>query len=369
MTESDDRRFMARALRLAARGLYTADPNPRVGCVLVKAGEIVGEGFHARRGGPHAEINALRDARGEARDATAYVTLEPCCHHGRTPPCAEALIEAGVVRVVAAMPDPNPRAGQGLAALRAAGLEVEDGLMAEQAQKLNPGFISRMARGRPWIRIKSAVSLDGRTALADGQSQWITGGAARRDVQFWRARSAALMTGSGTVLADDPRLNVRLSADELGIEGEVRQPLVVVLDTALQIPLTASLLNAGGRCAIFTASEDRARIEHARAAGAEVFEVKKSKQGIDLIAVMDKLVEMEINEVQVEAGPRLVGALLAEGMADELIVYLAPLLIGDAGQGLAYLPGVRDMASRVELKIEDIRLVGDDVRLTAALAG
>ncbi|MGI9304848.1 MAG: bifunctional diaminohydroxyphosphoribosylaminopyrimidine deaminase/5-amino-6-(5-phosphoribosylamino)uracil reductase RibD [Gammaproteobacteria bacterium] len=370
MTRRDDRRFMARALQLAARGLYTTDPNPRVGCVLVKAGAIVGEGFHARAGGPHAEVYALRDAGSEAREATAYVTLEPCCHHGRTPPCTEALIEAGVTRVVVAMRDPNTHvAGKGLAALRAAGIEVEEGLLAAQAQRLNPGFISRMAYGRPWVRIKSAISLDGRTALADGQSKWITGEAARRDVQFWRARSAAIMTGSGTVLADDPRLDVRLGATELGIDGDVRQPTAVILDTALKSPPAARLLTARRRCAIFTACDDQARIDRLRAAGAEIFEVNKTKQGIDLTVVMDKLAHMEINEIQVEAGPALTGSLIGGGFVDQLVVYLAPHLIGDAGRGLAHLPGLRDLRSRVELRIDDITLVGNDLRLTAAPAG
>ena len=258
-----DARHMARALELARRGLYTTDPNPRVGCVIAKDGKIVGEGFHARAGEPHAEINALRAAGAAARGATVYLTLEPCCHHGKTPPCTEALIAAGVARVVAAMQDPNPRvAGQGFAELKQAGIGNASGLMQSEAEVLNPGFISRMQRGRPFVRVKLAASLDGRTALANGESKWITGEPARADVQHWRARSSAILTGIGTVLADDPSLNVR--AFDVG-----RQPLRVVLDSQLQMSPKAKMLALPGATLVVTASNDAARAEALRQAGAD----------------------------------------------------------------------------------------------------
>ena len=261
MLEPIDYKCMARALRIARRGLCTTHPNPRVGCVLVRNGNIVGEGYHARAGEAHAEVRALEAAGEAARGAVAYVTLEPCCHTGRTPPCTNALIQAGVSRVVAAMSDPNPRvAGNGFKALADAGVSVDSGILQVQAESLNPGYISRMRYGRPWIRLKSALSLDGRTAMASGESQWITGEDARRDVQLLRAQSSAVMTGIGTVMADDPSLNVRLHASDLRHAGEIRQPLRIVLDTHLRIPPDARVLNLPGDCLIFTASKDAVRI-------------------------------------------------------------------------------------------------------------
>lgn len=372
-TESPGARFsavdsahMARALRLARRGLYTTHPNPRVGCVIVRDGEIVGEGWHERTGEPHAEVHALRAAGARARGATAYVTLEPCSHHGRTPPCSDALLGAGVARVVAAMCDPNPRvAGQGLARLAAAGVETASGLLEAEARALNPGFVSRMERRRPWVRVKSAMSLDGRTAMASGESQWITGAEARADVQRWRARADAVLTGSGTVLADDPSLNVRLDAAELGIDGELRQPWRVVLDTRLRTPAEARLLGLPGRVLLFSGpggAERRAALE---ARGAEVCELGADARGLDLQAVLRELAAREINEVHVEAGARLSGALIAAGLADELLLYVASSLLGDTGRGLFALPGLERLSERVELDIRELRSVGRDWRILA----
>lgn len=349
-----DRRHMARALRLARRGLYGTDPNPRVGCVLAREGRPVGEGFHARAGGAHAEIAALEAAGGKARGAECFVTLEPCNHHGRTGPCTEALVEAGVTAVVAAMSDPDPRvAGAGLDWLRRAGLDVRSGLMAEQAAALNPGYVSRHARGLPWVRVKLAASLDARTALASGESRWITGEAARADVQRLRARSSVILTGIGTVLADDSRLDVRIETP--------RQPARAVLDTRCRLPLGARLLERGGEVTVFCAETaevtdalaGRARVEHVPAA-----------DGVDLAAVMRRLAALEMNEVHVEAGPRLAGALLAEGLVDELVLYLAPALLGHEGAPLAVIPGAGAMAERLEFEWRDVRRVGEDLRLT-----
>lgn len=356
---------MARALRLARRGLYTTDPNPRVGCVLVRGDEVVGEGWHERAGGPHAEVDALHQAGELARGATAYVTLEPCAHHGRTPPCSQALARAGIARLVVAMEDPNPLvAGQGLEILRGTGTETETGLMADGAEALNPGFLTRMRTGRPWVRVKTAASLDGRTALASGESRWITGEAARRDVQHLRARSSAVLTGVGTLLADDPSLNVRLTAADLGISGPVRQPLRVVLDSRLRTPTDARLLALPGETLILTASGDQRRIEALRTAGADVERVPRSTTGIDLEAVMTSLAARGVNEVHVEAGATLAGALLEAGLVHELVVYLAAHLMGDGARGLAHLPGVTTMRERLELGFAEARFVGSDLRLT-----
>lgn len=367
MTAAEDHVHMARALELARRGLYTTQPNPRVGAVIVRDGQVVGEGWHRRAGGPHAEIEALRMAGERARGATVYVTLEPCCHHGRTPPCSEALIGAGVARVVAAMQDPNPRvAGQGLAALAAAGIDTRVGVLEAEARGLNPGFVMRMTQGRPWVRVKLAMSLDGRTALASGESRWITGEAARADVQRLRARSGAVLTGIGTLLADDPSLNLRLSAAELDIEGEPIQPLRVVLDTALQTPAAARLLSLPGAVLIFTAAPaDAHRRAALEAVGAQVVEVPAIPGGLDLRAVLAELARREVNEVQVEAGAILAGALVAGGLADELVVYLAPHLLGSEARGLLLLAGLERMQDRIGLAIQDIRAVGGDWRITA----
>jgi diaminohydroxyphosphoribosylaminopyrimidine deaminase/5-amino-6-(5-phosphoribosylamino)uracil reductase len=365
LTAPEDFRFMARALQLARQGLYTTDPNPRVGCVLVKGGRIVGQGHHERAGQAHAEINALRSAGPRARGASAYVTLEPCCHHGKTAPCTQALIHAGVSRVVVAMTDPNPQVrGQGLARLAAMGIAVHSGVLSTQAEALNPGFVSRMSRARPWVRLKSATSLDGRTAMASGESQWITGEAARRDVQLLRARSAAIMTGSATVLSDDPALTVRLSARELDIRGEVRQPLRVVLDSRLRTPPQAKILRLPGRCLILTAAPKPARAAALEAAGAEVCRVATGEGGVDLDAVLRELAAREINELHVEAGATLAGALLEQGLVDELVIYMAPHLMGDRARALARLPRVGRMEQRMGMSIQDIRRVGEDLRIT-----
>ena len=357
---------MARALMLAERGLYTTDPNPRVGCVLVKDGVVIGEGWHQRTGEDHAEVIALAAAGDRARGATAYVTLEPCCHYGRTPPCTGALLAAGVSRVVVAMEDPNPRvAGRGLAQLREAGVEVGCGVMTAEAEALNPGFISRMSRGRPYVRVKLAMSLDGRTALASGESQWITGAEARLDVQRLRARSGAIMTGINTVLADDPRLTVRLSDDR-----PLRQPLRVILDSDLQTPPDAQLLTLDGSVLIFTASQDDRCRQSLWDAGAELVTVDRAVvTGLDLSAVMAELARRQVNELHVECGPVLAGALLSAGLIDELVVYMAPLLLGDAGRGLFRLPLLSTMADRVTLQIDTIRAVGQDWRITARPTG
>ncbi|MEZ5543184.1 MAG: bifunctional diaminohydroxyphosphoribosylaminopyrimidine deaminase/5-amino-6-(5-phosphoribosylamino)uracil reductase RibD [Pseudomonadota bacterium] len=367
MSAASDHLYMARALQLARRGLFTTDPNPRVGCVLVRDDTVVGEGWHEVAGGPHAEINALAAAGTAAQGATAYVTLEPCCHHGRTPPCSEALIQAGVARVVAAMPDPNPQvAGKGLAALAAAGIEVHSGILETDAERLNCGFVKRMRTRLPWIRVKLAMSLDGRTALASGESRWITGEHARADVQRLRARSSALLTGIATVLADDPALNVRLDAET----GAVRQPLRVVLDSRLRMPTTARMLGLPGMTYVLTTESDMRRIERLTGdtTSVVVLPMRRDKR-LNLDAVMHFLAEQGCNEVHVEAGPTLSGALLQAGLVDELVIYLAPHLLGDSARGLFTLPGLEHMDQRIGLAISDIRAVGTDWRLTATVQG
>jgi diaminohydroxyphosphoribosylaminopyrimidine deaminase/5-amino-6-(5-phosphoribosylamino)uracil reductase len=360
---------MARALRLARRGLYTADPNPRVGCVLVRNGNPVGEGFHRRAGEPHAERNALAAAGERARGATAYVTLEPCSHQGRTPPCADALVEAGVTRVVAAMQDPNPLvAGRGLDRLRERGIQVETGILEGEAHSLNPGFAKRMSEGLPWVRCKLAMSVDGRTAMASGESQWITGPDARRDVQRLRARSSAILTGVETVLADDPSLNVRLSAQQLGTSGAdawVRQPVRVILDSRLRTPPGSRLLGLPGTTVILCADERRDHAAALESAGARVVVMPEEQGRVGLLAALRYLAEQEINEVLIEAGPTLAGSAVQSGLVDELIIYMAPHLMGDGARGLFSLPGLRHMADRVPLEIRDLRLVGRDLRITA----
>ena len=361
MTRAADHVFMAQALRLAELGLFSSTPNPRVGCVIVKDGVVVGEGWHRRAGEAHAEIHALNAAGELARGATAYVTLEPCSHHGRTPPCAEALITAGVARVVAAMEDPNPQvAGSGMSRLRAAGIVVECGVLASEARELNIGFVSRMTRGRPWLRLKLAASLDGKTALENGVSQWITGPQARQDGHRWRARACAILTGIGTVREDDPQLNVR------GVETE-RQPLNVIVDGRLELPLDARLLNGDGvliACAMDDAAKSSALREH----GAEVVPLPGANGKVDLPALMQELGRRGINEVHVEGGARLNGALLAAGLVDELLIYLAPCLIGNAARGLFDLPALESLEGQHRVVIRDVRQVGDDLRLLARLS-
>jgi diaminohydroxyphosphoribosylaminopyrimidine deaminase/5-amino-6-(5-phosphoribosylamino)uracil reductase len=352
----NDSIWMAQALRLAEQGLYSSSPNPRVGCVLVAGEKIVGSGWHQRAGEAHAEVHALREAGEAARGATAYVTLEPCSHHGRTPPCADALIAAGVARVVAAAADPNPQvAGAGSAKLRAAGIAVEIGLMEAAARDLNAGFFARMTRGTPWLRSKIAMSLDGRTALANGVSQWITGEAARRDVQHWRARSCAVLTGINTVLADDPQLNVR----EIGSE---RQPLRVVLDSRLRLPPTARILE-GGNVLIYTGTRDSKKNAGLENSGASVCELPDGNGQVDLPAMMRDLAQRGCNEVLVEAGSTLNGALLRAGLVDELLLYVAPQLLGDMARGIAQLGELTGLDQSIRLKWQDVRQVGDDLRV------
>lgn len=364
-----DHAFMARALQLAARGLNSTTPNPRVGCVLVRDGEISGEGWHEKAGAPHAEINALRDAAlkvsssetAPAKGATAYVTLEPCSHHGRTPPCADALIAAGVSRVVAAMHDPNPLvAGQGLARLRAAGIVADCGLLENEARELNSGFVSRMTRGRPWLRLKVAISLDGKTALANGASQWITGPDARRHAHGWRARSCALLTGIGTVRDDNPRLNVREVTTE-------RQPLRIVVDSRLEIDPAAAIL-AGGHCLIACAIDNAEKAAILRTLGAEVVVLPNPQGKVDLPALLQELARRGLNEVMVEAGLKLNGSLLREGLVDELLVYQAPVLLGDTARGMADFAALTALADAKRMNILENTQVGTDRFLRARLA-
>jgi diaminohydroxyphosphoribosylaminopyrimidine deaminase/5-amino-6-(5-phosphoribosylamino)uracil reductase len=349
-----DERHMRRALALAGRGLFTTQPNPRVGCVIAHGDTIVGEGWHVRAGEPHAEPIALRAAGGRARGTTAYVTLEPCAHHGRTPPCADALIEAGVARVVAATLDPNPKAVGGFARLRAAGIEVSSGLFENEARALNVGFFSRIERGRPWVRIKIAASLDGRTALANGESKWITSEAARDDVQRWRARSSAILTGIGTALADDPRLTVRIAADHVA-------PLRVVLDSGLRTPAGAHVLDGDAPTLIIHARD--AKPPDGRFADVECVGVDGENGRLDLAAVLTELARREVNELQVEAGPILSGAFLAAGLADELLLYLAPKLLGDAAQPMARLPALSALDEAATMTLVEQSACGPDLRL------
>ena len=345
---------MARALQLAARGLFTTTPNPRVGCVIVKDGRVVGEGWHERAGSPHAEIHALKAAGEAARGATVYVTLEPCSHHGRTPPCAEALVNAGVARVVAAMRDPNPLvAGSGIDMLTLAGIAAETGLMETEARALNPGFISRMTRQRPWLRLKTASTLDGKTALANGTSQWITGEAARADVQALRARACAILTGSGTVRADNPRMNVR----DLDIG---RQPLRVIVDSGLRTPADAAILPALVACH----HADPAARAALEAASAEVIELPGAGGRVDLAALLAVLAQRGVNELHVEAGAALNGALLAAGLVDEWVAYLAPMAVGDTARGLFAQPPLASLADAARFRLTDVRQLGSDLRLT-----
>lgn len=350
---------MAQALKLAEIGLYTTDPNPRVGCLIVKNGNVIGRGWHERAGGPHAEINALAEAGAEAADSTVYVTLEPCSHHGKTPPCADALVNAAVSRVVVAMVDPNPKvAGNGIKRLQEAGISVAAGLLPEDAESLNPGFCKRMRCGLPFVRSKLAMSLDGRTAMASGESKWITGDAARADVHRYRARSSAMLTGIGTVTNDDPSLNARLDP-----AVQVNQPLRVVLDSQLKMASGASMVKLPGKTLVLTCIDDNETAGQLESAGAEVVKIESRDGRVDLTKAFRYLAALEINEVMVESGPVLNGALLQAGLVDEWIVYLAPCLMGSAAKGLFELPGVDKMADRHLLKLVETRSVGDDLRL------
>lgn len=358
-----DHEFMMRALRLAEQGLYSTMPNPRVGCVIVKNGKVIAEGSHLRAGEPHAEALALQAIGEAARGADVYVTLEPCSHHGRTPPCADALIKSGVRRVIAAMQDPNPKvAGSGLARLAASGIETACGLMESQARELNPGFISRMTRGRPYVRSKIAASLDGKTALSNGASQWITSEAARKDVQHWRARSCAILTAASTVAGDDPLMTVRephLLEKTLG-----RQPLRVVADSRLKLSPQAKILQ-GGNTLIAYAADAGQRAGNLRQAGIDLFQIPAADGRVDLAALLEELARREINEILVEAGAGLNGALLEQGLVDELLIYYAPVLMGDAGKDMFTMAPLIEMDQRIRLELLDMRQVGPDIRLRA----
>jgi len=351
-----DHECMAEALRLARRGLYTTDPNPRVGCVIADGERVIGRGWHEAAGGKHAEIAALEDADRPARGHTAYVTLEPCNHHGRTPPCTDALLEAGIARVVVASEDPNPDVtGGGMARLRKAGVAVQSGLLAGEAEELNCGFLMRMRSGRPWVRIKSAVSLDGRTALRSGESQWISGSASRQDVQRWRARSSAILTGVGTVLADDPSLDARL-------EAPVNQPLRVVADSRWRTPPACRLLQNPSRT-VLAGNPDVPVPAALQATGVMCLPIAAGPAGIDLGALLKALAARQINEVQVEAGALLCGSLLTAGLVDELLLYQAPVLLGDGGPGPFALGPLESMAERTHLKVLETTHIGDDLRI------
>lgn len=372
-----DRRQMARALALAAQGLYTSQPNPRVGCVIADGERVLGEGFHARAGQAHAEVNALAAAGAAARGATVYVTLEPCAHFGRTPPCADALIRAGVARVVVAVGDPFAQVGgRGLARLRAAGIRVDVGLLAEAAHELNCGFFSRIERGRPFVRLKMAASLDGRSALADGRSQWITGPAARADGQHYRARAGAMLTGIGTVLSDDPRLTVRIEAEHVA-------PRRVLLDRQLRLPLTAKLLQAGEPPLVYAGREaDGERRAALLAAGVEVVGLAEilpadsdaaatpvGHEQAELAAVLADLARREVNELHVEAGARLSGALLGAGLVDELLIYQSGRLLGEAARPLFALPSPATLDRAQDWRVVTFDAIGDNWRLILRPAG
>lgn len=361
MFTDNDHLYMSLALRLAEQGINTTTPNPRVGCVLVNNGQTIGQGAHLKAGEAHAEVMALRDAEANfphlIQGADAYVTLEPCSHFGRTPPCADALVKAGVKRVVAAMQDPNPQvAGNGLARLAAAGIQVTHGLMEAQARELNIGFVTRMTQHRPFVRIKIAASLDGRTALANGESKWITGEAARLDVQHWRARSCAILTGIGTVLADDPQMNVRID--------NRRQPLRVVVDSQLRISPQANIL-VGGNTLIAYTNDSQHQAEALIAAGAELLKLPSSKHQVCLASLLASLAQRGINELMVEAGATLNGALLALNLVDEFVFYYAPTLLGADARGMLAIPPLPSMQNRTPLKIIDVRQFGNDIRVRA----
>lgn len=374
-----DYRFMARALQLAKQGLYTTDPNPRVGCVIVQydqgdEGRIVGEGFHLKAGEPHAEIHALRNAGARAQGATAYVTLEPCSHTGRTGPCAVALLDAQVARVVVAMVDPNPQvSGQGIERLEAGGVSVDVGLLEQDAQALNPGFISRMQRQRPFVRLKMAMSLDGRTAMGSGESQWITGPEARRQVQRLRARSSAILSGVESIIMDDSRLTLRADQLQLANGDEVtqRQPLRVILDSRLRLPLAAACLNEPGRTLIITTEQHSVEKRHKlQAAGAEIQVLPSAQEGrVALADMLRWLADNEqVNELLVETGATLAGALLDAHLVDELQLFVAPTLLGGEARPLFALPGLTRMADQKRLTIKEMRAVGSDWRIIAVPA-
>jgi len=349
--------YMARAIQIAQKPAFSPHPNPRVGCVIVNNNHIVGEGYHEYAGGPHAEVNALSQAGNLANGAIAYVSLEPCCFHGRTPPCVDALIKAKVKKVFIAMLDPNPKVmGKGVSLLEQAGIEVESGLLAEQAKDLNKGFIQRMTKGRPWVRCKIAMSFDGRTAMANGESQWISGQAARQDVQRYRAKSDAILTGVGTVLADNPRMTVR----GIEVENIVNQPLRVVVDSQLKVKPDLKIFHEPGNVLVATLTDQKGNYEE----NVNVEKFPESDSGVDLSLLLEFLAKQEINEVQVEAGAKLNGALLREELIDEIVIYMANSIMGDSARALFSLPGLTSMDNKIELSCLDFRKVGENFRFT-----
>jgi diaminohydroxyphosphoribosylaminopyrimidine deaminase/5-amino-6-(5-phosphoribosylamino)uracil reductase len=370
MADAIDHEHMARALQLAANGLYDSAPNPAVGCVLVRDGRVVGEGWTAPAGGPHAEVVALKAAGAAARGATAYVTLEPCCHVGRTGPCTKALLAAGIARVVFAGHDPNPRVnGGGAAELAEAGVQVEGGVMERAVEPLNRGFFTRMRTGLPYVRSKLAVSLDGRTALANGTSQWITSAAARADVHRWRARSSAVLTGSGTIVDDDPSLDARRAEAGIAESLGIKQPLRVVIDARLKMPPTAKTLSLPGEVLVLTTRAlDEPKAEALRAAGARIDRIAGDAEHCDLRAVIEHLGSLEINDVWVEAGAGLNGALLKAGLIDELIIYMAPRLLGSTARGMFDLPELESLAEGFDVTFDEIRKIGSDLRIAARVS-
>ena len=367
MSTGTHQRWMAEAIRLAQKGYYTTSPNPRVGCVIVRNGEKIGGGWHEYTGGPHAEVNAIEDA-GDTRGSDFYVTLEPCSHHGRTPPCVDAVIAAGAARVFAAMPDPNPEVGgRGFEILRASGIEVVTGMLESEARELNRGFVKRMQLGLPFVSVKMALSLDGRSALANGDSQWITGEPARRDVQFLRAGASAILSSAATVLADNPRLDVRLSADDLQQRRNPRQPVRVLLDSKLRLNGNEKVFAGDGDVWVYTSSSDATRQQRLREQGAEVIEIDVDAEGqVALDAMLGDLADRGINDVHTECGAGLAGALVGQGLADQVMLYLAPHLLGDRGRGGFALGELTAMEQRYDCRLRDIRHVGDDLRLTLA---
>jgi diaminohydroxyphosphoribosylaminopyrimidine deaminase/5-amino-6-(5-phosphoribosylamino)uracil reductase len=362
-----DREMMSQALKLAAKGRFTTSPNPTVGCVIVADGKIAGQGFTRPAGGNHAEIEALQNAGDtDVAGATAYVSLEPCSHQGKTGPCVEALIAAGIGRVVIACEDPNPQvAGSGIEKLQAAGIQVESGLLEDQARDINRGFIKRHEQGTPWVLVKMAASLDGRTAMASGQSQWITTPPARQDVQRLRAASCAIITGIGTQLMDDPSLTVRITHEELGVEDSLQQPLRVVVDSKLQMAATARMFEQPGPTLIATLDGESQR-EKSQAlidAGAEVVFLPAIGEHIDLQALLVALATRGCNQVMVEAGAGLAGAFIAEGLLDELVCYWAPKLFGNDARPMFNLP-IRTIDAHLALSVKDMRMIGEDIRVT-----
>jgi len=369
----NDQYYMAHALRLAERGLWSTDPNPRTGCVIVRDGEIVGEGWHKVAGEPHAEIHALQMAKEKAKGATCYVTLEPCCHYGRTPPCTEALINAGISRIVVATTDPNPIVyRKGIGQLSKAGITVDTGILSQEAEKLNQGFFMRMRHNRPYVRCKLAMSLDGRTAMASGESKWITSNDARLDVQCLRARSSAIMTGAGTVLSDDPQLTVR--EDELPCQlpfdkwATLKQPLRAIIDTHLSMPEHARMLSLPGQTVIFTASKSEAIKSMLEKVGAHVIYLPGKDRAVDLPAVCQQLAEeYQVNELFLETGATLSGSMLRAGLIDELVIYMAPMIMGNKARGLFNLPDLDSLNQHISLSIVDIRAIGRDWRITCSV--